>query len=365
MRYPIRILHVLGRTDRGGAESLVMNIYRNIDRNKIQFDFAIHTTDRCQFDDEIESLGGKIYHLPRYKIYNHVSYVQKWKNLLRNNNFLAIHGHMDSTASIYLKIAKDLSIPTISHSHSISSGYGIKAVITNLYHRNIENVSDYKFACSAEAGEWLYGRNSDFVIVKNGVDIKRFIFNEKTRKTIREQLGVQDNLVIGHIANYTKPKNHKFLIEIFKKLSKANPKVKLVLVGNKVEENLERIVKEYKLESKVIFLGTRSDIDRILQGFDIFVLPSIYEGLPVSLVEAQVSGLFCIVSDRVTKESEFTNNVKYLHIDRSDSVDCWVNCILDNREMEHQNLASTLQNSEFNIEVTKDYFQNFYLSLYE
>lgn len=363
MSFPIRILHVLGRTDRGGAESLVMNIYRNIDRDKIQFDFAIHTSDRCQYDDEIESLGGKIYHLPRYKIYNHISYVQKWKRLLSNNNFLTVHGHMDSTASIYLKIAKDLGIPTISHSHSISSGSGIKAVITNLYHRNIVNVSDYKFACSESAGEWLYGKNSDFSIVKNGVDIKRFIFNKKTRDEVRKEIDVQDNFVIGHIANYSAPKNHKFLIEIFKKISNIDSTAILVLVGNKVKENLERIVKEYKLESRVIFLGARSDINRILQGFDVFVLPSIYEGLPVSLIEAQVAGLPCIVSDRVSREAVITDNVKYLQIDRYDSSDCWANFILDNREMEHQNLASTLQNSEFNIEVTRDYFQNFYLSL--
>lgn len=363
MSKPIRILHVLGRTDRGGAESLVMNIYRNIDREKIQFDFAIHTDERCQFDDEIESLGGRIYHLPKYRIFNHFNYKASWKKLLKNNDFSAVHGHMDSTASIYLKIAKNFCIPTISHSHSISSSSGIKGLITNLYHKNINEVADYKFACSEQAGIWLYGNSTEYHIIKNGVDMEKFHFKKNVRDEVRRELNIQSNFVIGHVANYSFPKNHKFLIDIFKKVSELDSTAILILVGNKVKENLMNIVNNYHLESKVIFLGTRSDIDRLLQGFDVFVLPSIYEGLPVSLVEAQVSGLQCIVSDKVTDEAKITNNLEYLNIDKLDSSDCWTKEILKTKGKKRSNLAGILKDSEFNIRTTSDYLQEFYLSL--
>lgn len=360
MTDPIRILHVLGRTDRGGAESLVMSIYRNIDRNKVQFDFAIHTDDRCDFDDEIEALGGKIYHLPRYKVYNHLRYIRAWKNLLKNNNFHAVHGHMNSTASIYLKIAKECGIPTIAHSHSTSSGNGLKSEIIECYHKGINSVSDYKFACSKEAGHWLFGNETKFLVMKNGIDTNKFKFSEENRIRTRKDLGISnDDVVLIHVGNYRPVKNHKFIADIFNKLGLEDDRYKLVFVGSRVKENIHSRINK-NVENKILFLGSRSDVDNLLMASDIFLLPSIYEGLPVSTIEAQTSGLKCLVSDNVSHECKLTDNIEFLDINNIKSIDIWVSKILEYRSYLRIDMSQYVRNEGYDIKDVALSIQEFY-----
>lgn len=182
----VRVLHVIGGMNRGGAESLIMNIYRNIDRTKVQFDFAVHTTEKCSYDDEIRELGGRIYRLPKYNIINHFKYVYAWNKLLRTQKFDYVHGHLDSIASVYLKIAKKHNLYTIAHSHSISSGTGIKSFIINIYHKGVNKYSDKKVACSVEAGHWLFGRNNNvqFQVVKNGINANKLVSKKFNRNIV-------------------------------------------------------------------------------------------------------------------------------------------------------------------------------------
>ena len=365
MTEPIRILHVLGRTDRGGAESLVMSIYRNIDRNKVQFDFAIHTDDRCDFDDEIEALGGKIYHLPRYKVYNHLRYIRAWEKLLKNSNFNAVHGHMNSTASIYLKIAKKMQIPTISHIHNVNGEGGLKSKIKSLYKRNINKVADYKFACSEEAGHWMYGKdNNDFEVIKNGIEVDKFLFNEEVRIRKRRALGIRENeILIGHVGNYRPVKNHRFLVEVFNIIYNNDKNYKLALVGSGVEEKVSDYIDD-EAKNNVLFLGSRSDVDELLQAFDVFVLPSIYEGLPVSSLEAQVSGLFCIISENITRDCKVSETTKFLSI--QDSYELWSETIknykLINRKTISNDSVTKIVTKGFDISRTSIYLENFYLT---
>ncbi|MDU2354184.1 MAG: glycosyltransferase family 1 protein [Anaerococcus sp.] len=364
MTDPIRILHVLGRTDIGGAESLVMSIYRNIDREKIQFDFAIHTDDRCDFDDEIESLGGRIYHLPRYKVYNHLRYINAWKNLFKNNNFHAVHGHMNSTASIYLNIAKKRGISTISHIHNVNGEDGLKSLIKNISKRNISKVADYKFACSQEAGRRMYGSNSnDFKIINNGVEVDKFLFNKYVRNEKRIELGIKNNeILIGHVGNYRPVKNHRFLVEIFNNIFNEDENYKLALVGSGVEEKVRDYIDD-KAKNNVLFLGSRSDVNELLQAFDIFILPSNYEGLGLVLIEAQAAGLQCYVSNKVPQDAKITNNIKYIPIDSKNSVKIWSEEILNNSIIKRNNMINEIKTSGYDIACVAKKLERFYLNV--
>lgn len=365
MTKPIRILHVLGRTDIGGAESFLMSIYRNINRDKIQFDFAIHTNDKCDFDDEIERLGGKIYHLPKYKIYNHIKYVSEWKRLLNNKKFDVVHGHMDSTASVYLGIAKQKGISTISHIHNTNGEKNIKSVIKRIYRRNINDVADYKFACSDAAGKYLYGNQSDdYVVIHNGIELEKFLYDSNKRLEIRKSLGISDNdIVIGHVGNYRPIKNHKFILKLFENLNSRIKNAKLVLVGANVEENLKKQAIDLGVDDKVLFLGARSDVSSLLQAFDIFVLPSISEGLGISLIEAQASGLKCFVSENIPKEAEVTDNIYFLPIKNVSDIDLWSDKIVEEIGYNRENMKSEIEKNGYDIIETVKYLEQFYLRI--
>ncbi len=367
MTKPIRILHVLGRTDIGGAESFVMSIYRNINRDKIQFDFAIHTNDKCDFDDEIERLGGRIYHLPKYEIYNHSKYVSEWKRLLNNKKFAVVHGHMDSTASIYLKIAKQNGIRTVSHIHNTNGEKNIKSLIKRLYRRNINDVADYKFACSQAAGKYLYGDQSDdFVVIHNGIELEKFLYDSNKRLEIRKSLGISDNdIVIGHVGNYRPIKNHKFILKLLENLNSRIENVKLVLVGANVKEHLEKQAIDLGVDDKVLFLGARSDVSSLLQAFDIFVLPSISEGLGISLIEAQASGLKCFVSENIPKEAEVTDNIYFLPIRNVSDIKLWSDKIVEEIGYNRENMKSEIEKNGYDIIETVKYLEQFYLRISE
>ena len=215
MSDPIRIIQVFAQMNRGGAETMIMNLYRMIERSQIQFDFIVHTNEECAYDNEIRSLGGRIYRVPRYNGKNHFEYIKSWNKFFKTHpNYKIIHGHVRSTASIYLKIAKKFGLVTIAHSHSTSSGTGFSSIVKNILQYPIRNIADYLFACSEQSGEWLFGKNAskrnNFVILKNSIDVKKFVFNERVRFEKRKELKIDDKFVIGHIGRFIPSKNHKF-----------------------------------------------------------------------------------------------------------------------------------------------------------
>ena len=347
--------------DRGGAETFIMNVYREINRSKVQFDFIVHTDKKCDYDDEIKSLGGKIYSLPRYKVYNDLEYKRAWRNFFKlHKEYNVIHGHMTSTASIYFKIAKEFGLKTIAHSHSTSSGVGLKSILVDYLNKNLNAVSDYKFACSKEAGEWLYGRYSDFNIIKNGIKVENFIFNKEVRKQKREELNLNNKIVIGHVGNFRYPKNHDFILNLFKDIYDENKNYKLILVGRAVKENLLEQVRKMGLEDGVIFLGSRSDVNELLQAFDIFIMPSIYEGLGVSAIEAQISGLKCYLSDKIPREIKITDNVKFLSIDKNESRELWKQNLLDKKEYNRKIHQKKIIEGGYDVSKISEYLETFY-----
>lgn len=318
----IRILHVLSTLDRGGIEAMIMNFYRNIDKKKIQFDFVIHKKEKCDYENEILSLGGKIYRFSKYNGKNHIKYKKEWNNFFENHKeYRIVHSHARSTASIYLRIAKKYERITIAHSHSTASrGNKLEQIIKNIMQFPIRNIADYFFACSNEAGKWLFGENiinnKNYKLIKNAIEVEKYTFNENKRQALRNQMNLTGKFVVGHVGSFTYPKNHKFLIEIFNEIYKKNKNSRLLLVGDgPLKLKIKNQIKNLNLKNKVKFIGVVPNVNDYLQVMDVFVFPSFFEGMPVSLIEAQASGLICLTSDTVTKESEILETSKYISLE--------------------------------------------------
>ncbi|MFA9396925.1 MAG: glycosyltransferase, partial [Clostridiaceae bacterium] len=271
---PIRILNVVGRMDRGGIETMIMNIYRNIDRNKVQFDFLAHYGKEADYNDEIRSLGGKIYEMPVIKTTEKTYYnkffqyrralIEFFKN---HQEYKVLHGHMTNTASIYMPIAKKYGNINclISHSHLTRARQGLTGTVTNILQIPLRKCATEYFSCSNEAGKWLYKKkdfdNGKVRIVKNAIDSDLFVYNYEKRKKKREELGINGNLVLGHIGRFFEQKNHDFLIDVFNEVYKMNDKAVLILIGEGVlMTEIKGKVNKFGLDKNVIFLGLRSDI---------------------------------------------------------------------------------------------------------
>ncbi len=362
---PKRVLLVFGKLNRGGAETLAMNIYRNIDRAKLQFDFIVHTNDKCDYDQEILSLGGKIYRFPRYNVINHFEYKKQWNEFFKEHKeYKVIHAHMTGSASVFLPISKKYGLYTVSHSHIAKSQEGIRQKIIDLYRLPLKRISDYMFACSDIAGEWMFGKNiskmPNYKIIKNGIDAEKFAFSAEKREQIRKEFNLDNCFVIGNVARFHRQKNHEFLINIMREVVNIEPTSKLLLVGSgQLEEYLKKQAKELGIEENVIFTGIREDIDKILCAIDVFCMPSFREGLPVSLVEAQGSGVQIVCSNTIAKEIQITDLIHQLSLD-----DCalkWADEIIKYKTYNRKNRVCELVKAGYDIKSTAKWIENFYL----
>src|SRR5699024_2158935 len=256
--------------------------------------------------EEIYELGGKIYNVPRYNGKNHIKYKKAWNLLFSQHpEYKIVHGHVRSTAAIYLNIAKKYGLITIAHSHSIASrGNKVEQLVKNTLQLPIRYIADYMFACSEDAGEWLFGKrvknNRNFYIIKNAIDIKNFTFDKCIRKKVRDLYTLNGRFVIGHVGNFTAPKNHMFLLEVFFIVQKSNENTTLILIGDgELREQIKNRAKNLGINEKVIIAGSKDNVNEFLQSMDLFLFPSLFEGLGMAVVEAQAAGLPCIISDNV------------------------------------------------------------------
>lgn len=371
MSEPIRVLHVLGKLHRGGAETMVMNLYRQIDRSKIQFDFVVHNLEEEDYEAEILSLGGKIHRVPQYKGINHLKYVISWYELLKMHpEYQIIHGHVRSTAAIYLKICKKMKRKTISHSHNISSGEGISAIVKDIYQLPIRFTSDYFLAPSIKAGEWLFGknilRNSNFFIFNNSIDTRDFKYNKEIRKDYRDKLKLEDELLLGHVGRFHTQKNHLFLIDIFHEVVKKRKNSKLLLIGNGEEyEKVMFKIKEKKLENSVIHFKSSSDISKYMQAMDIFVFPSFYEGLGIVAIESQAAGLPTLVSENIPIEAFLTNCIIEEKI--ASGPHEWAEKIISMTKdtTDRQDTTETIKKNGYDIVENTAWLEKFYQNIYK
>lgn len=319
----IRILHVLGRLDRGGAETMILNLYRHMDRERIQFDFVIHTEDICDYTEEILALGGRIYSMLPFQASTAARYGRRWREFFAAHpGYRIVHGHMRSTASLYLHEAKRAGCVTIVHSHNTSSGSGFSALVKNMLQFPLRYQADYLFACSRQAGIWLYGekacKKGNFRILHNGIETEAFRFDPGAREAKRRELlpeaeGRKKRPVFLHIGRLEPQKNHAFLLEIMKEITKIRPDARLWLCGaGPLKEALQIQVRTGGLKEQVRFLGVRTDVSALMQAADGMIFPSLFEGLPVTLVEAQAAGLPVLMADTVTEEVVLTDLVQSL-----------------------------------------------------
>ncbi|WP_461818656.1 glycosyltransferase family 1 protein [Faecalimonas sp.] len=365
----IRILHVIGVMNRGGAESMIMNLYREIDKTKVQFDFVEHSNERAVFDDEIEKFGGRIYRCPKFVGKNYFAYKKWWDEFFENEgkDYQIIHGHIGSTAAIYLKCAKKKEKYTIAHSHSSGTDHSLHSLMYSILSYNTRNIADYFFGCSLAAGIDRYGHRvteniEKFKVLPNAIDIKAYIYSLEVRKNVRKELGYSSNeLVIGHVGRMTAEKNHAFILEIFRDICKVKSDVRLLLIGEgKLREELQQKTVDLGLEEKVCFTGIRSDVNRLMQAMDIFVFPSIYEGLGIALIEAQASGLPCIISDKIPNDGIV---VKELVTKRSleDSSEEWARHILSRVNVPRMDTSNEIREHGFDIKETSKWLERFYI----
>ena len=368
MQGPIRVLHVLGTTNLGGAESRIMELYRCIDRSKVQFDFLVHTKEEGHYSKEIRELGGHIYSLPRFKVVNLTEYRKAIRCFFREHHeFVAVQGHMTSTASIYLPIAKkeNPSMITIAHARSAGVDKGIKGYVTKFLRSSLKKKADYCFTCSKEAGIAVFGKSwmdqGKVWTIPNAIDANRFRYHEAVRKEVREKLGLQDKFVIGHVGRFGFMKNHTYLVDIFAELCKQREDMALVLIGKGEEEaNIHDKLKRLGIEDKVLFLGNQYDVERYYQAFDYFVFPSTFEGLPGSVVEAQAAGLHCLISDRITKEVALTDLVSYRSIDEEPKL--WAKEILANADkaLVREDMKEEIAKKGFDVNTQAALMEEFY-----
>lgn len=368
MKEPIRILQITGGMDMGGIENFIMNIYRNIDRKKVQFDFLIHQEEKQVFEDEILSLGGKIYRIPSIRKSGYFKYKKDLRNFFENNSYKVIHSHYNELSGIILKVAKQCGIQTrISHSHT-SYPYNkiILKLISEYFIRMLKDREIIKFACSKRAGEWLYGINSEFKVINNGINPKEYKFNQDLREEVRTELNIKnEEILIGHVGRFSEEKNHSFLIKIFNELLRKNENYVLALVGTgDTLDTIKKEIEKLNIDKNVKFLGVRKDVNRLLQAFDIFMLPSIFEGLPVTLVEAQGAGLKCFISNTVTKEIDLECGLtEFISLEKSPKE--WAEIVDKNREYGRKDTVEALRSHGYDMTQNAKELEALYIKLYE
>lgn len=363
----IRVLHVIGAMDRGGAESMIMNFYRKIDRTKYSFDFLVHEDRECDFDKEIKSLGGNIYRVPRYKIYNYSHYKKEIKKFFeQHHDYDIVHGHICSCINIYSSIAKKYGIKTIAHSHSSNFGISLATIFTKVVSFHTKFIDDYFIGCSKKAGLDRYGskivESNRFDVLCNGIDVTKYRFDEMKRNELRAKLGIEDKLVLGHVGRFTYAKNHEFLIQVFNELQKVRPDSVLLLFGRgELEEEVKEKIQSLNIQDKVRFMGVVPNVYDYLNALDVFVFPSRFEGLPIVLIEAQASGLCCVINDSLTSEIDITPNIHRLSLNESKSK--WVHKILEVDNNNRLKGYELVKNSPFNIDKEVQHLQEIYDNL--
>ena len=360
----VRVLHIVTNMDRGGLETMLMNYYRHMDREKIQFDFLEHRRDRAAYDDEIESLGGRIFRLPRLNPLSSDYFHALNAFFAAHPEYRIVHSHLDCMSAYPLCAAKNAKVPVrIAHAHSTSQDRNWKLVFKLISKKLISLYTTDLFACSADAGEWMFG-TKDVHILPNAIDIERYAFNLLIRNQTKKALGLDDAFVIGHVGRFSAVKNHSFLTDIFAQIKRQEPNSKLLLVGAGSEmQAVQQKVKTLGLGADVIFTGVRNDVANLMQAMDVFVFPSLYEGLGIVLIEAQAAGLPCVVSDTIPREAYLTDLVTAEKL--SSSVEKWAEKILKKRDFPRTDRRDEIAAHGFDITTEAVKLQEFYINAYE
>ncbi|MDW2799767.1 glycosyltransferase family 1 protein [Clostridium boliviensis] len=363
MAEPIRVLHILQRMEAGGTQALLMNIYKKIDRSKVQFDFLVVYKEKQFYDDEIEQLGGRLYKLSFREDFNLVKFRRELNRFFKEHNeYGIIHCHAYTIGYFCLRAAKKNGV-TVRIIHSHSNGivhdkkYYLKLFMQKVY---LKHATDF-FACSEEAGKYLF-KDRKFSVLNNAIDSEKFIADENTRRIVRSELGVENKFVVGHVGRLHPEKNHAFLLDVFVEIRKKKESAVLLLIGTgPLEQEIKKKVENSGLTEYVFFLKNRKNMNQIYQAMDIFVFPSLFEGLGIVAVEAQAAGVPVVCSEGLPPETEITPLYKRLQL--SDGTEKWADEAIKAAQnlAGHRNMQKYVVEAGFDIDATANMIQKYYL----
>ena len=365
MGEPIRVAHVIGKMVGGGVEAVVMNYYRHIDRDKVQFDFIIDSDSTVVPAGEIQDLGGRLYESPPYQRLG--EYQRALGGLLAKNGCPIVHSHINTLSVFPLRVAKKAGVPVrIAHSHATMGKGEVKRNLMKLALRPFANAYPTdRVACSRYAGEWLFGKGADFTVIPNAVELGRFRFDADVREEMRAEWGAGEGCcVVGNLGRMESTKNQAFLIDAFARMHAEHSNSMLVIAGcGSLREPLERKARDMGLAGCVRFLGQVGDVSRLYQGMDVFALPSLYEGFGMALLEAQAAGVPSVVSNRVSPEVVLTDGCMLVPLE--DGADAWAREIWTQFEGGKRSSTASEAFERFDIDSASKKLEGFYLRLCE
>lgn len=356
----IKILYIGLSSNLGGIEMYLYNLYKNMDKSRFEASFLVFKGKKVCFYDELKAEGVKFYEIT-HRNKNYRQFLKDLKDVYQNNEFDYIHQNlMDFSCFERITYAKKYSnAKIIIHSHNAGFGKNV-GIKTRLLHKfgcyKIRNIDYIRVACGADAGKFLFN-NKSYTVLNNGIDIDKFIFNEKNRKDIRTELNIDDDtFIVGQVAKLEKQKNPLFLLEIFREYLNLKKNTKLVIVGEgSLKNEMIKKIKEYNLEDNIILLGRRNDVYKVYSAFDIFLMPSLYEGLSISLLEAQANGLKCYTSSSVDKSSNVTGNVSFISLQSSSKE--WANEIIKEQNDRDNDVLKKFPKEFDKVESTKKVYE--------
>lgn len=358
-----RVLQVVTIMNRGGAETMVMSHYRKIDRTKMQFDFLVNRQERGAFDDEIEQMGGRIYRLCPIRPWTYLQYFNELDAFFKvhSRDYVAVHSHIQENSGFVFKYAQRYGLMNcIANSHIDFKGWDCKILFRKFASFFLHKYSTLNIACGEAAGRYLFG-NRSFEIFKNAIDVEKFAFNQETRTRMRESLGIKDRLVLGSVARITWQKNHTFMIDVMAEMRKQYPEALLLLVGaGEKEGEIRTKIANLGLEDHVWILGSNPNVNEYLQAFDVFFMPSLFEGLPVSVIEAQAAGLPCVLSDTIDRETDVTGLATFVSL--QDSMEKWIESVVNAAKKPRMDTREKISEAGYNVDLNVKRLMNYYLN---
>lgn len=361
-----KVLMVMGSTGMAGTQMFVLNLVENMDLARFQVDFAVDRgDDGTGIGQRLKDLGCNIYYMPYFKVYNYFGYVKAWRNFLSEHHYDIVHGHSSNSAAIYLKIAKEKGCATIAHSHS--SGYRggfVSRLFKKMFAKGAGKVADYWFSCSDIAAERLFGEAyksyPNYYLIPNAINMEAFCYDDKTAKRVRTELGVADDeLLCGHVGTFTTPKNHDFLMEIMAEVLKTNPKARLVCCGaGPLMDKVKEKARHLGIENSVIFAGVVHNANEYMMAMDVMVFPSFIEGFPVTIIEAEATGLPVVMSDTITTEIDLTDLVHRHSL--ADSAHDWAETVCNVKHSDRVSYNKVLAETKYNVHSGAQFVSSLY-----
>ena len=363
----IRVLHSVSYMHRAGVETFLMNYYRYINRDVVQFDFLCNKELVGCYDEEIKKLGGRLFYRPNFEQRKEENYALFWKEFLNEHPEIDIlHAHNGAKQCFPLIGAKNAKFPIrIAHAHSTEFVHDDKYEYRLNLIKQLPEVATHFFGCSNMAGDFFFGKrlwNEKGVLIRNAIPSSNYVWNSDIRKKGRDELDLGDCFVIGNVGRFQKQKNHERLVDIFSEVYKKNNSSRLILIGTgKLEGKIKEKTKKLGLEHAVIFLGEQKDMSKWYQVMDVYVMPSFFEGLTLSGIEAQASGLPCVFSDVISRETKMTEDVRFISLDKDNSA--WAEEILSYEKYKRKNTQKEIINAGYDVVLEAKKLEKLYVEI--